>query len=279
MITIALLALPPAVVVTAVGIVATGGSRRPGADRTRATTLPTATPVAPVAEGAGGSPRAWLSIDQVEHGFAASYTAYLDGRLPVSALRYASITARDQARAGGRIPGAFRDGQLTVRSITGQGSTLFSAQTTITLADRAESYPFTVMLLRDRWGWRIAQLTAPDLSVDDNTHPSAGWPAVPRTGQLAAARFAVGYVEYRARERSLPAGVTSTAAAQAQTGSDPLAQTTIAHGAVRMLALRYGPLERDRFAATATVAAGGRRVSFTFLMVRTPAGWRCDAFL
>jgi hypothetical protein len=239
----------------------------------------TAVPGRPLSGPAGGgSPRARLSTGQVEQGFALSYLAYLSGSLPASRLRYASTTARDQAISGGRIPDAFRDGRLTVRSVSEQGSTLYSAQATVTVANRSESYPFTVQLLRDPGGWVIAQLQAPDLRVDDHTRPLPG-AVIPRAGGWAAAAFAVAYIEYRAGVRARLAGVTRTAAAQTRTGGDSLSSTRLPAEAARLLGLVSGPLESDRFSVTATVSVGRARVRFTFLMVHTPGGWKCDAFL
>src|ERR1035437_10433178 len=53
---------------------------------------------------AGASPRQRMSAADVQRAFVRSYLSYLSGSLPASRLRYASITARDQASAGGRIP-------------------------------------------------------------------------------------------------------------------------------------------------------------------------------
>jgi hypothetical protein len=227
---------------------------------------------------AGGSPRQRLSPGQAQRAFVGSYLAYLSGSLPASRLRYASITARDQAASGGRIPASFRDGPLKVRAITGQGSTLYSAQATVDAVNRSQSYPFTVSLLREPNGWQVAQLQPPDLSIDQHTRPVIGV-RIPRAGQLAAARFAVAYADYRAAAASRPAAITSTAAAQLGDQEDPLVQTRLPRARARLLALSYGPLEQDRFAVSATVAVAGRQVRFTVLMFDSRRGWECDAFL
>ena len=233
---------------------------------------------APSSPAAGGSPRQRLSPGQVQRAFVGSYLAYLSGSLPASRLRYTSITARDQAASGGRIPTSFRDGPLKVRAVTGQGSTMYSAQATVDAVNRSQSYPFTVALLRQHNGWQVAQLQPPDLSIDQNTRPVIG-ARIPRAGQLAAARFAVAYADYRAAAMPRLAGMTSTAAAELREQEDSLAQDRLPRARARLLALACGPLEQDRFAVTATVALAGRRVRFTVLMFDTRRGWECDAFL
>jgi hypothetical protein len=214
----------------------------------------------------------------VQRAFVDSYLAYLSGSLPASRLRYASITARDQAASGGRIPASFRDGPLEVRAVTGQGSTMYSAQATVDAVNRSQSYPFTVSLLREPDGWQVAQLGPPDLSIDQHTRPVIGV-RIPRAGQLAAARFALAYADYRAAVAPRLAGITSTAAAQLADQEDSLVQDRLPRARARLLALSYGPLEQDRFAVSATVAVAGRRVRFTVLMFDSRRGWECDAFL
>ena len=240
---------------------------------TRATT--TSTTVSTGIGAVGGSPRERLSLSEVLRGFVVSYASYLDGSLPAGRLRYASVTVREQASSGGRIPVAFRDGPLRIASIRSAG-TAYSAQVSVVLANRSESYPFSVQLLGEL-GWRVAQIVPPDLSIDQQTTPLAG-PAIPRAGQAAAGRFAVGYVRYRAAGGRL-AGMTAAAAGELSAGQDPLAGRPLPAGVVRLAGLRYGPLERDEFSVTATVTTAGRAVRFTFLMAHTPAGWECEAFL
>jgi hypothetical protein len=227
---------------------------------------------------AGASPRQRMSAADVQRAFVRSYLSYLSGSLPASRLRYASITARDQASAGGRIPASFRDGPLQVRAVAGEGSTLYSAQATIDAGNRAESYPFTVALLREASGWQVAQVQPPDLGVDQNTRPVIGV-EIPRAGQLAAEDFALSYADYRAGVRPRLAGMTSTAEGELRDGEDSLAPMRLPRARARLLALSYGPLEQDRFALTATVRLRGRRVRFTFLMFDSGRGWECDAFL
>jgi hypothetical protein len=227
---------------------------------------------------AGASPRQRMSAADVQRAFVRSYLSYLSGSLPASRLRYASITARDQASAGGRIPASFRDGPLQVRAVAGEGSTLYSAQATIDAGNRAESYPFTVALLREASGWQVAQVQPPDLGVDQNTRPVIGV-EIPRAGQLAAADFALRYADYRAGVKPGLVAMTGTAEGELRDGEDSLAPMRLPRARARLLALSYGPLEQDRFAVTATVRLRGRRVRFTFLMFDSGRGWECDAFL
>jgi hypothetical protein len=227
---------------------------------------------------AGASPRQRMSAADVQRAFVRSYLSYLSGSLPASRLPYASITAHDQAATGGRIPASFRDGPLEVRAIAGEGSTLYSAQATIDAGNRAESYPFTVALLREHNEWQVAQVQPPDLSVDQHTRP-VGSLEIPRAGQLAAKDFAVRYVDYRAAVKPGLVGMTSTAEGELRDGEDSLAPMRLPRARARLLALSYGPLEQDRFAVTATVGLRGRRVRFTVLMFDSGRGWECDAFL
>ena len=227
--------------------------------------------------GASGSPRARMSGTAVERRFVASYARYLDGQAPVSALRYVSITARDEATAAGRLPAAIKDGPLTVKSIVQTGATAYSAQATATVINRQASYPFTVTLVRDDAGWFISGLAAPDLTADQPV-AHATWKPMPAVEQNAARRFAVGYVQHLAGAR-MPA-MTATARREVAQGEDTLHSTTLpARASARVTRLRFGPLEGNEFAVTATLTAARRRLSFTFLMLHTRSGWECDAFL
>jgi hypothetical protein len=239
-------------------------------------------PVAPVAGissvSEGGSPRQRLTVAEVQDEFVRSYAAYLDGAGQPSALRYAGVTAREQARGGGRVPPAFRDGPLRVRGAQGEG-TASSAQVTVTLQNRSESYVIAVQLLRTQFGWQVAQVQTPDLSIDDTTRPVPG-PPIPHAAQLASARFALAYTAYRDQARGRPpAAITATARDELAQRQDPLAGERRVSGSPRLVRLRYGPLEGSEFAVTATVRTGGVVRPFTVLMVKTPAGWECDAFL
>ena len=247
------------------------GPSPPAAASTPRRTTATSTTTSTGTSSVGGS----LSVSEVLRRFVVSYASYLDGLLPVGRLRYASVTAREQASSGGRIPEALRDGGLRVASIRSTG-TAYSAQVSVVLANRSESYPFSVQLLGEL-GWRVAQIVPPDLTIDQHTKPVAG-PPIPHTGQAAADRFATGYVRYRAGRGRL-ACVTCAAVREASGGQDPLGGRTVPAGVVRLLRVRFGPLEGDEFAVTATVVVGGWAVRFSFLMLHTGRGWVCEAFL
>jgi hypothetical protein len=271
-----------AIVIIAAVLIAHSGStsatRHPGTRRPAPASAPTTS--TPVSAGVlGGTVRQRLTVARVVRAFAASYMRYLDGARPSSAaLRSASITARGQALAGGRIPSAFRDGSLRVTNVTASGLAA-SAQATVTAANRSESYVFSVQLLRTQFGWQVAQIETPDLSIDDDTVPVRSAP-IASAAQRVAARFAVAYTSYRTHPGTqLPAGMTSTAQGELRTGQDPLAGASRSGGSVRLLGLRYGPLEGLEFAVTATVQSGLARHTFTVLMRRQPSGWECDAFL
>ena len=227
--------------------------------------------------GAGGTARHRLSATEVLDGFAISYLAYLDGG-SVSGLRYASITAASQVKDGGRIPGAFRDGPLRITSSGEQGSTGWSAQATVVASNRWESYPFTVQLLCEQSGWQIAQVVPVDLSTDHHIQPPVGV-VVPAAGAIAARRFAVAYVNYRAGATRTPPHLGGAAARSIVQDTDSLAQTRMGRGRAAVASISFGPPSGREFAATATVRVAGRQETFSFLMVHTNRGWVCGAFL
>jgi hypothetical protein len=218
------------------------------------------------------------AITRAQDAFVDRYLAYLDGTGTVTALPFASITAREQAGRGGRIPAAFRDGALRVTRASGE-NTDYSAQATITAANRSESYVLTVQLLLTQHGWQVAQVSTPDLAMDDDIRPVLG-PAVPTGGRLASRLFALGYTAYRTgRSVAIPVRLTATAQSELEEEQDPLAGVARSEAQPRLLGLRFGPLERNEFAVTATVRAGGQRRQFTVLMVKHAGRWECDAFL
>lgn len=263
-----------AVAIAAV-LIAHGATRPAASGRAQ----PAARPVPGIGTASvGAGSRQRLTVAQVQSGFVRSYAAYLDGAGPVTDLRYASVTAREQARAGGRVPSAFRDGALQVRSVRGE-ATGYSAQVTVTLTNRSESYVMAVQLLRTQLGWQVAQVQTPDLSIDNHTRPVSG-PAIPYAGRLASARFALAYTAYRSHASLRPpAAMTATARDELAQRQDPLAATARLSGQPHVVALRYGPLQGTEFAVTATVHAGVVQRQFTVLMVKQAAGWECDAFL
>lgn len=217
------------------------------------------------------------SIARVQQAFVAGYLAYLDGAGAAGGLPFASITASGQAAEGGRIPEAFRDGALRVVGVSGS-RTDYSAQATVTAANRSESYVLAVQLLLTQHGWRVAQLTAPDLAMDDQTRPISG-PAIPSAGRRATRVFAIAYAAYRTAAGVIPAGMTATARQELSDGQDPLAATGRGSGRPRLLGVRFGPLEGSEVAATAMVQSARGRERFTVLMVNRFGRWECDAFL
>jgi len=228
--------------------------------------------------GTGASVRARLSGIAVERGFVGSYLRFLQGSLDGSALRYASITARDDAISGGRIPAGLRDGSVQLRSVQQNGATLYSAQATVVAANREMSFPFTVSLIRERDGWWISDVQPPDFDVAGPPPSLRRSRTVPAAARHATTVFALRYLRHVADGR-LPV-MTPTARAQVRLGEDSLHGTRLAtRTPVRLVRLEYGPLERDRFAVTVSASAAGRRLRFTLLMLRTHRGWECDAFL
>jgi hypothetical protein len=214
----------------------------------------------------------------VERRFVASYLQFLQGRTNSAALRDVTITARDDASSGGRIPADLRDGALRLRSVHQDGSTLYSAQATVVAGNREASFPFTVSLIRERDGWWVADVQPPDFDVARPALSQRRSPTVPAPARHATVVFAQGYLRHLAGGR-WPV-MTSTARAQVRLGEDSLHDRRLpARTAVQLVRVEYGPFERDRFAVTVTAAAADRRVRFTLLMLHTRRGWECDAFL
>jgi hypothetical protein len=228
--------------------------------------------------GTGAGTHGRLAGITVERRFVASYLQFLQGRASSAGLNDATITARDEASRGGRIPADLRDGALRLRSVHQDGSTLYSAQATVVAGNRETSFPFTVSLIREHDGWWVADVQPPDFDVA-RPAPSPRRPAtLPAPARHATAVFAQGYLRHLTGGR-WPV-MTLTARAQVRLGEDSLHGMRLpVRTAVRLVRFEYGPFERDRFAVTVTAAAADRRVRFTLLMLHTRRGWECDAFL
>jgi hypothetical protein len=220
-----------------------------------------------------------LDARQVTIAFAVSYGAYLDGA-PRRVLRFSSITATSQATGGGRIPVNFRDGALELTRVQIQAGA-YSAQATLVIGDRQESYPFSVTLLREQHGWQVASLVPADLSMDRHI-TAASTPTLARAAQAATRQLVLGYARYRAGDGTAPAGLSGAAMAAIKSNSDSLAGVVLGKRAPRLLRLVYGPLSGgNEFAATATVAFGDGRQQFSVLMKqqKRTGEWLCAAFL
>jgi hypothetical protein len=228
--------------------------------------------------GTGQSTRARLAGFTIERRFVTAYLRFLDGIAGSPAWRYASITARDDAVGGGRLPADLRDGALRLRSVKQSGATSYSAQATVVVGNREVSFPFTVSLIREHDGWWVADVQPPDFDVARPAPSPRRSAAVPAAARSATARFARGYLRHLADGR-LPR-MTATARSQVRLGEDSLPGTRLpTRTTVRLVRVQYGPFERDRFAVTVTADAADRQLRFTLLMLRTPHGWECDAFL
>ena len=269
---VAMLVAIVAVAITAAAILTTSTAQRsiPLTQRTARTRAPASVPA--------GASEGRLSLGAVQSAFLESYGAYLDGA-PLSVLRGASVTASWQARSGGRIPRAFRDGPLRVAQASTDAGP-YSAQAAVVLANREERYPLELQFLREQHGWMLAQLTPPDLTMDETITPVTG-ARIPATAQRATRRFALAYAAYRAHVGPLPTGMTAGAAAAIRTGEDSLAGLRFARTLPRLVSLAYGPVNAGELAATATVRFGESVEQFSLLMaLRTQTGgWLCAAFL
>jgi hypothetical protein len=191
--------------------------------------------------------------------------------------RAGTVTAVDQAREARRIPVKFRDGRLTA-SLGAIESTCCSASVTVLLADREESYPFAEQLLLEHHGWVVEQITPPDLSMDRELRP-APHVSPPAAGEVAAREFALAYANYRDGMSQTRPAMTAVAARQVKAGTDSLAGQATPHVAARLVSIAFGPPSGREFATTAVIHFDQSRQSFSFLSVRTPAGWKCSQFL
>lgn len=228
--------------------------------------------------GTGAGIHGWLAGITVERRFVASYLRFLEGSTSRAGLREVTITARDDASSGGRIPADLRDGALRLRSVHQDGSTSYSAQATVVAGNRQASFPFTVSLIREHDGWWVADVQPPDFDVVRPAPSPRRSATVPAPARHATAVFARGYLRHLAGGR-WPV-MTSTARAQVRLGEDSLHGMRLpARTAVGLVRFAYGPFERDRFAVTVTAVTAHRRVRFTLLMLHTRRGWECDAFL
>jgi hypothetical protein len=210
--------------------------------------------------------------------FAIAYGVYLNGGSAVALTHAGSLTATAQATQGGQIPSAFRDGNVVIVELDSLESTCCSASATVVLANREERYPFAEQLLLEQRGWVVDQITPPDLSIDRNLRP-APHVALPAGGTAAAKTFAVAYVNYRSGRSQSPPAMTAAAAHQIIAGTDSLTGEILPKAAARLTSIQFGPPSGNEFAATATVRGGSVPLRFSFLMVKTNAGWECGQYL
>lgn len=225
------------------------------------------------------APQGRPQVGEVIATFAGAYAAYLNGG-PATPLADASITANGEAHQDGRIPAQFRDGILHVSSESPLISTCCSAQQTVVLANRQESYPFTVTVLDDGpHGWQVASVVPVDLAMDRHTQPVRGF-SLPGAAKRAAKRFAVAYAGYKAGAGSGPVKLMTSAVATAITnGQDSLAGQELPHQAAALTGISFGPPTGNKFAATATVTVGSSRQQFSYLMTLSAGRWLAAAFL
>lgn len=210
--------------------------------------------------------------------FALAYGRYLNGDGATVIRRVGSITATAQAVDAGQIPAAFRDGRVRIQRLVGLQSSCCSASVTVVLANREEQYPFTEQLLLEQHGWIVDQITPPDLSMDRHLRPAPHVPT-PAGGLSAARAFAVAYVNYRSGESAERPAMNAAAVHQIHAGTDSLAGQTLPKAIAELTSIQVGPPSGDEFAATVAVTDGGARLTFSFLMLKTAAGWECVQYL
>ncbi len=246
-------------------------------------TAPVVTGTAPTAgtssvPAAAGSARQRTMLQTVIDRFARAYATYLDGGPARGLAKYGTTRVTREATLEGHIPVDLRDGQLRIASTNGFARTCCSGQETIVLADRSERYPLTEELLYEQNRWQVTNLTPVDLGIDRHLPKPAAVHTAP-VAAAAARAFALDYVRYHAREAAVPAALTAAARAAITHGTDSLAGIRLRSGAVRLVAIAYGPLSGSEFAATATVKDATTRQTFSFLMTHRKDVWVCGAFL
>ena len=234
-----------------------------------------ATPAAPTQQPSTNNDEQLLAAVRK---FATAYGVYLDGGPAAALTGNGSVTAVSQATQGPQIPAAFRDGRVRIAQLDSLQTTCCSASVTVVLANREERYPFAEQLLLEQHGWLVDQITQPDLSMDQNLRPTPHV-AIPASGIAAAKRFAVAYVNYRSGRSHKRPSMTTPAAHQIPAGTDSLAGQELPKAAAQLNSIQFGPPSGNEFATTATVRAGSARLTFSFLMVKTHAGWECAQYL
>lgn len=157
-----------------------------------ATTPPVAVPSGVAAPGAGDR-RTPSSAHAVVSAFAAAYARYLEGRLPARRLPGLSPSALASIAQTAPPPGRF--GTLRLRPVAielrdGGWTVPYAA----TLGSRHGTIVATLALARGPDGWRITQITPPDLDQIIATHPPA--PTVPPGVRAAALAFTRSYLAY-----------------------------------------------------------------------------------
>jgi len=224
------------------------------------------------------SPATARALLTVIESFAIGYGRYLDGGTATVLSSSGTVTAIAQATTGGRMPAAFRDGQLHLTQLSSLQSTCCSASVTVVLADREQSYPFTEQLLNEGGHWLVDQITPSDLDIDRDLKAPRNV-SDPAGGQRAARAFAVAYVDYRDAISRTPPAMTAAAARQIKQSTDSLAGQRLPKATARLVSIAFGPPSGNEFAATATVRVNTATQSFSFLMLKTSSGWKCDQFL
>jgi hypothetical protein len=213
---------------------------------------------------------------EVERAFVRSYVAWLDGR--GHRLTDAGLTARAELCQAGRLPSRFADGQIRVRSLGRLAVTLYSGQAIVVLANREQTIPFTIELLREPGGWAVEQVTPPDFT-SEVALPRTSISTTPLAASRAARSFADRYVALRARNNTQPPVGGKAIGRALLAFTDPLARTELSNRAA-VQRIVFGPVIDGELAATATISTGQGHAKFSFLMRKVRRrGWVCTAFL
>lgn len=211
----------------------------------------------------------------VAYAFSRAYLGYLDGTAALSALPDA--TSRVRSLGSERIPRGQRSGpirltRLQLSEVAGSAQ----AQALVVGRDQRHSYSIEIDIRFLGGRWEVTYIVPPDLTTV--LAPPARVPSAPGSLRLAAARFAVAYVDYReGATGTLPASLPAMRS-QIKSGQDPLAATTPSHSPARLVSLAVGPVADGAVAARAVVADAGAPLPVEFDLERTAAGWQAWGF-
>jgi hypothetical protein len=207
--------------------------------------------------------------------FASAYVSFLNGGTAAPALPGATAAVRSLAASGGRVPVAYR-GKVVLRNVQ-SGSVLGATSASALLVARTGSQTLDAALALRYVGsrWLVTGLVPPDFSTVFSPPPPPV--RVPTAVRAAALAFAFAYADYRTGARARPPAGLPTIESQIAGQQDPLAGTPRTHAAARVLGLAMLP-QGQLTPVDATLAAGGHRLTFTFILQLTRGGWQPWSF-
>jgi hypothetical protein len=207
--------------------------------------------------------------------FARAYVSFLNGHLAASELPDMTERTRALAASGGRVPAAYR-GRVVLRAVPFNG-VLGATSASARIIARAGRHSVEAAFALGYAGghWSVTTLVPPDFPTVFS--PPAPPVSVPAAARAAARTFALAYADYRTGARANPPAGQPTLERQIAAGQDPLAAT--ARTGARARLVRMALLPQGRLTAVdAALSAGGRRLSFGFILQAAGGGWQPSSF-